>query len=63
MTDRAGRPVECFAIDSTLTGLPQRQVVMFSPKTGALLASEEILTTHAGNLGVRIPAVISYRLY
>jgi hypothetical protein len=63
LTDRAGRPVEGFAIDSALTGLPQRQIMMFSPMTGTLLAAEEILTKDAGKLGVRIPSVISYRLY
>jgi hypothetical protein len=63
LTDRAGRPAECFAVDSTLTGLPQRQLVMFSPTTGSLLAMEEVLTQDSGRLGVRIPSVVSYRLY
>jgi hypothetical protein len=63
LTDRAGRPVEGFAVDTTLTGLPQRQILTFSPTTGALLAAEEILTKDAGKLRVRIPSVISYRLY
>ncbi|MEV6272139.1 CU044_5270 family protein [Kribbella sp. NPDC051936] len=61
-TDRAGRPAECFAVDSTHTGLPQRQVAMFSPTTGSLLASEQILTKDAGQLGITTPSVIGYRL-
>jgi hypothetical protein len=63
MTDRAGRSVQAFAVDSDLGGLPKRQVLMFSPTTATLLASEEILTKKPGKLQVRIPAVISYRLY
>ena len=63
VTDRAGRPAECFAVDSTHTGLPERQFAMFSPTTGSLLATEEVLTKDPGQLGVPIPSVISYRLH
>jgi len=63
VSDRAGRPAECFAVDSTHTGLPERQLALFSSTTGSLLASEEVLTTNPGQLGVPIPSVISYRLY
>ncbi|NEA33832.1 CU044_5270 family protein [Streptomyces sp. SID13031] len=63
LTDRAGRPAECFAVDSTLTGLPQRQLLMFSPTTATLLAGEDVLTEDAGQLEVRVPSVVSYRLY
>lgn len=63
VADRAGRSAECFAVDSTRTGLPERQLAMFSPTTGSLLASEEILTEDPGRLGVHIPSVVSYRLY
>lgn len=62
-TDRAGRPVQVVAVDSNLTGLPTRQLLMFDPTTGALLANEEILTKDAGKLQVTVPSVISYRLY
>jgi hypothetical protein len=43
-------------------GLPQRQILMFDTTTGALLASENLLTKTAGALGVAVPSVISYTL-
>jgi hypothetical protein len=43
-------------------GLPQRQIPMFDTTTGALLASENLLTKTAGALGVAVPSVISYTL-
>ncbi|QNE18196.1 hypothetical protein F1D05_10190 [Kribbella qitaiheensis] len=63
LKDRASRPVEAFAVDTSYTGLPQRQVLMFDAVTGALLASEDLLTKTAGALGVAVPSVISYTLF
>ncbi|TCC47019.1 hypothetical protein E0H73_43515 [Kribbella pittospori] len=63
MTDRAGRKGTAFAVDSSYGGLPNRQVLIFDPKTGRLWADEEVLTKTAGRLNVRIPAVIGYNLY
>ena len=46
--------------DSDYSGLMTRYVLVFDPATGTLNASEEWLTTTAGALKVRVPAVISY---
>lgn len=63
LQDRAGRSGRAFAVDTTYTGLPQRHVLMFDPATGALLASEDLLTKDAGALRVPVPSVISYALF
>lgn len=63
LKDRAGRSTQAFAVDTSYTGLPQRQILMFDPATGALLASEDLLTKTAGALGVAVPSVISYTLF
>lgn len=63
MTDRAGRAGLGFYVDSTHGGLPNRRIMVFAPKTGALMATEEVLTKDPGRLNVAIPAVLSYTLY
>ncbi|GAA6527449.1 hypothetical protein [Intrasporangium sp. DVR] len=63
MTDRDGRPGRGFAVDSDLTGLPTRYVLIVDPLTGRLLASEQVLTERAGRLDVDVPAVISYVVF
>lgn len=63
MTDRDGREGQAFAVDSELSGLPTRYVLIIEPRTGRLLASEQILTESAGKLGVDVPAVISYVVF
>ncbi len=63
LQDRAGRSGRAFAVDSTYTGLPKRQVLFFDPVAGALLASEEVLTKDVEALRVRAPSVISYALF
>nr|WP_238357360.1 CU044_5270 family protein [Kribbella italica] len=62
LQDRAGRSGRAFAVDTTYTGRPERQVLMFDLVTGALLASEDVLTKNVDALRVPAPAVISYAL-
>lgn len=61
--DRSGRPGLAFSITDDRNGLPTRHVVVVDPKTGVLLAHEDILTTTPGKLNVKIPAVIDYETY
>ena len=63
VTDRAGRSGEAFSLVSGHTGLPTRHTLIVDPGTGALLGYEAMLTTTAGKLDVRLPAVISYDTY
>ena len=63
LTDRDGRVGQGFAVDSDLTGLPTRYVLIVDPVTGRLLASEQVLTERAGRLAVEVPAVISYVVF
>jgi hypothetical protein len=58
--DRRGRTVVALAVDSDRSGLPTRYIQMYDPSDGRLLASEDILTEHAGKLLVPIPSVIQY---
>jgi hypothetical protein len=62
-TDRAGRAGEAFSVESGYSGLPTRYTVIIDPTNGALLDYEETLTTTAGALNVKVPAVISYQTY
>jgi hypothetical protein len=62
-TDRAGRTGIGVSVESDLSGLPTRYIMIFSPGTGQLLDSEQVLTTSAGKLGVPIPSVIAYTIY
>jgi hypothetical protein len=63
VTDRVARPGKAFSVKSDHTGLPTRHTLIVDPTTGVLLGYESMLTTTAGKLGVRIPAVISYDTY
>ncbi|TDD62640.1 hypothetical protein E1263_02680 [Kribbella antibiotica] len=63
ITDRAGRTGPAFAVETDASGLPTRYILIFDPSTGKLLANEEVLTTRAGKLNVRVPSVISYALF
>ena len=63
MTDRDGRVGRAFAVDSDMSGLPTRYVLIVDPQSGRLLASEQVLTTRAGRLAVEIPAVVSYVVF
>lgn len=62
-TDRAGRNGLAFSVDSDSSGLPTRHTLIFDEGTGRLLADEKLLTSDAGKLNVKIPAVISYTNY
>lgn len=63
MTDRDGRVGRAFAVDSEMSGLPTRYVLVVEPRSGRLLASEQVLTSRAGRLAVEVPAVISYVVF
>jgi hypothetical protein len=63
VTDRVGRSGEAFSVVSDHTGLPTKHTLIVDPATGVLLGYESMLTTTAGNLDVRVPAVISYDTY
>lgn len=58
--DRLGRDGEAFAVESDLTGLPTRYVLVVDPDDGRVLAAEQWLTTDGGALDVPVPSVISY---
>ncbi|WP_331742926.1 CU044_5270 family protein (plasmid) [Streptomyces sp. NBC_00868] len=61
--DRAGRVGHAFSVDSKYGGLPKKQTLIFDVSSGKLLAYEEELTTDAGKLNVKTPAVIMYVCY
>lgn len=63
VTDRAGRQGEGFSLVSDHSGLPTRYTLIVAPETGVLLGYESMLTTTAGKLDVRVPAVIGYETY
>jgi hypothetical protein len=63
VTDRGGRKGVAVSIQSAYTGLPTTYTMILDPSTGALLDYEEVLTTSAGKLNVRIPAVVGYSLW
>ena len=63
VTDRAGREGIAFSLDSDYSGLPTRYTVVVDPGDGRVLASEDTLTTTAGQLDVPIPSVIGYEVH
>lgn len=63
VTDRAGRAGIAVALDSDYSGLPTRYTLILDPGDGRLLGSEDMLTTTAGKLNVRVPCVIGYTVY
>ncbi|GAA4727761.1 hypothetical protein Prum_068200 [Phytohabitans rumicis] len=63
VTDRTGRPGEAFSTTSTSGGLPVRHTLIVDRTSGRFLAYERTLTTTAGSLNVRIPAVTSYVIF
>lgn len=63
VVDRAGRSGEAFGVDSAFHGLPTRYMLIVDSRDGSLLGYEEMLTTSAGALNVKVPAVIAYRSY
>ncbi|WP_433796941.1 CU044_5270 family protein [Actinoplanes sp. CA-252034] len=63
VTDRAGRTGAAFSVTSAESGLPTRHTLIVDPGTGVLLGYEQMLTTDAGRLDVRVPAVIGYETY
>lgn len=62
-TDRAGRPGQAFSLESDAGGLPTRYTVIVDPDDGRFLGHEQMLTTSAGGLNVKIPAVTAYETY
>ncbi|GIE78752.1 hypothetical protein Aph02nite_47020 [Actinoplanes philippinensis] len=63
VTDRAGRTGTAFSVTTDHSGLPTRHTLIVDPVTGVLLGYEQMLTTDAGKLAVRVPAVIGYETY
>ena len=63
VTDRAGRDALAVGFTSSYSGLPSRYLLLLDPRTGALLGTEELLTTDPGALDVEVPAVISYTVW
>lgn len=63
VVDRAGRRGLGVAVDSNMSGLPTRYVLVFDMDDGRLLNSEEVLTQDAGRLAVPIPSVIAYTVF
>ncbi|NYH79409.1 hypothetical protein FHR84_002743 [Actinopolyspora biskrensis] len=61
--DRAGRPGQAFSLESDDSGLPTQYTVIIDPTNGRFLGHETMLTTTAGKLNVKIPAVTSYETY
>jgi hypothetical protein len=63
VTDRAGRAGAAFSLTTDASGLPTRYTLVVDAATGSLLGYEQMLTTDAGRLDVRVPAVIGYETY
>lgn len=61
--DRRGRGGWAFTLDHEHGGLPKKTTLIVSPRDGAILASEDMLTTTPGKLNVSIPAVIGYECF
>jgi hypothetical protein len=61
--DRAGRQGVAVAMTSTYTGLKQRHVLIFDPKTSALLAEETVLLEAVRWVDAKPPVVIGYATY
>ncbi|MFB7292845.1 CU044_5270 family protein [Actinacidiphila glaucinigra] len=63
VTDRAGRSGDAFSVATVYGGLPKVQTLVFDPHTGMLLSYDEQLTSDAGALNVRVPAIVLYINY
>jgi hypothetical protein len=61
--DRLGRTGAAYQLDSNDSGLPTHHVLIIDPATGEPLANETVLYETAGELRVKIPAVIGYEIY
>ena len=61
--DHAGRPGVAVAKTSAYTGLRQRNVLIFDPRTSALLGEEDVLLERATWLDAQPPVVIGYAVY
>jgi len=62
-TDRFQRVGQAFTVDSDISGLPTRYVLVLDPASGNLLGYEAWLTEDAGKLNVSIPAVTEYEAW
>lgn len=61
--DRAGRQGIAVAMTSTYTGIKQRHVLIFDPKTSVLLAEERVLLDAVNWVDAAPPVVIGYATY
>ncbi|GAA1581066.1 hypothetical protein [Actinoplanes couchii] len=62
-TDRIGRRATVFALPSRSSGADITHLLLIDPKTGRILATEQIITGGAHRLDVPYPAVAGYRTY
>jgi hypothetical protein len=63
LKDRLGRSGEAVTLISDYTGLPVQYMLIVDPNDGRLLGFEQKLTTTAGKLNVKVPAVIGYEVF
>ncbi|MDP9226010.1 MAG: CU044_5270 family protein, partial [Actinomycetota bacterium] len=61
--DRAGRAGVGVAMTTTYTGLKQRHILIFDPRTSALLAEETLLLEKPSWSDVQPPVLIGYATY
>jgi hypothetical protein len=61
--DHAGRPGVAVAKTSSYTGLRQRNVLIFDPRTSALLGEEEVLLEPATWVDAQPPVLVGYAVY
>jgi hypothetical protein len=61
--DRLGRTGAAYQLDSNDSGLPTHYLLIIDPANGEPLANETVIYETAGELRVRIPAVIGYEIY
>jgi hypothetical protein len=61
--DRAGREGVAVAMTSTYTGLKQRHILTFDPRSSALLGEETVLLEAVSWIDAKPPVVIGYATY
>jgi hypothetical protein len=61
--DHAGRPGVAVAKTSSYTGLRHRNVLIFDPRTSALLGEEHVLLEQAAWVDAAPPVVVGYAVY
>lgn len=62
-TDRAARTGLAVSVQWNGSDIPQRYTLIFDPRTGRLLDSEQVLTRTVKGWNVKVPSVISYTVF